>query len=75
MKTLSVREVREALPKLEKLLARHGQILVARRGKPIARLSRFVEEPNWPSLEAWRASMPFQEVPSEVLIRQDRDER
>ncbi len=75
MKTLSVREMREVLPKLEKLLAKHGQVLIARRGKPIARLSRFTDAPIWPSLETWRASMPFQEVPSEVLVRQDRDER
>lgn len=75
MKTLSVREMRESLPKLEKLLAKHGHLLIARRGKPIARLSRFADVPHWPSLEAWRASMPFQEIPSEVLIRQDRDER
>ncbi len=75
MKTLSVREVREVLPKLERLLAKHGQVVISRRGKPIARLSRFTYAPVWPSLEAWRAAMPFQDIPSEVLIRQDRDER
>jgi len=75
MKTVSVRQMREVLPRLEKLLAKHGQVLIARRGKPIARLTRVSDAPVWPSLEAWRGSMPFQDVPSEVLIRQDRDER
>jgi antitoxin (DNA-binding transcriptional repressor) of toxin-antitoxin stability system len=75
MKSVTVRQVREALPKLEKLLAKHSEIRVTRRGKVIARLLPAPGKPAFPSLADFRASMPFQEIPSEVLIREDRDAR
>ncbi len=75
VKNLSVREIREALPKLEKLLAKHGELVITRRGRSIARLTPLQGKTEWPSLAKFRASMPFQEIPSEDLIREDRDSR
>lgn len=75
MKNVTVRQVREALPKLEKLLAKHGELRVTRRGKEIARLLPAAAPQTFPSLAEFRASMPFQETPSEVLVREDRDSR
>lgn len=75
MKSVTVRQIREALPRLEKLLAKHGEIRVTRRGKEIARLLPAADKPRFPSLAEFRASMPFQDIPSEVLIREDRDTR
>ena len=64
MKELTVREAREGLSHPDIMFADDEEILVVRRGEPVAR-----------SLAAFRATMPFQEVPSEVLIREDRDAR
>ena len=75
MKSLSIRQTREALPKLEKLLARHGRLEIRRRGKTIARIESAETAGTLPSLEKIRAAMPFQNVPSERLVRADRDER
>ncbi len=67
MKSLSVREMRKVLPKLEKLLAKHTET--------IARLLPAKREIDWSAHEGLRASMAFQEIPSEALIREDRDSR
>jgi antitoxin (DNA-binding transcriptional repressor) of toxin-antitoxin stability system len=72
MKTLSVTELRVSLSRIEEILDDAGGIVVTRRGKPIARIVRFR---GIPPLVGFRTSMPRMKVPSEVLIRQDRDER
>jgi antitoxin (DNA-binding transcriptional repressor) of toxin-antitoxin stability system len=49
---------------------------VTRRGQAIARLLPLEPCPVLrPSNAEFRAQMPRQTIPSEVLIRQDRDER
>ena len=76
MRIVSVREMRELLPDLETTLAEEGEIVLTRRGRPIARLTAAAPHHRGrPSHAEFRARMPFQSVPSEVLIRQDRDER
>ncbi len=74
MKTLSIREVRASLPHLESLLEQEGELLIARRGEPIARLTPLRGQRRMPSRADLRASMP-RLGPSEDWIRQDRDER
>jgi len=75
MRSLSIREVRAALAHLEKVVAKEGELLITRHGKPVARIVP-VERPRpRPSHKAFRDKMPFQEIPSEVLIRDDRDAR
>jgi antitoxin (DNA-binding transcriptional repressor) of toxin-antitoxin stability system len=75
MKKVSVRELREISPRLEKMLAKHGELSVTRRGKEIARVLPARRPIDFSAHEALRRSMPYQEIPSEVLIREDRDSR
>lgn len=75
MKELSIREIRQDLPHIDELLATEGEVIVTRRGKPVARLLPVTPKRKIRSMTAFRATMPFQEVPGEVLIREDRDAR
>ena len=75
MRSLSIREVRAALGDIEELVRQEGELLITRHGKPVARIVPLEPPRRLPSLKAFRASMPFQEVPSSVLIREDRDAR
>jgi prevent-host-death family protein len=75
MKSLNIREVRSALSRLDELVAKEGEVVVTRRGKPLARILPVHNRREIPSRAALRASMPKLKVPSEVLIRQDRESR
>jgi prevent-host-death family protein len=72
MKTLSVTELRATLSRIEEVLNDAGEVIVTRRGRPIARI---LPMRGMPSLAEFRASMPRMKVPSKVLVRQDRDSR
>jgi antitoxin (DNA-binding transcriptional repressor) of toxin-antitoxin stability system len=73
---LSVREMRAALPSLEELVRREGELVVTRRGRPIARvLPMRGGAGDMPSHAELRASLPRQEIPSEVLLAEDREAR
>jgi prevent-host-death family protein len=70
----------DAKARLSELIARAEageDICIARRGKPVARLTR-VERPKQPiDFEAWRKlreSMPKQEESAEEFIRRMRDD-
>lgn len=78
MRNLNIREIRQELSHLDELLATEGEIIVTRHGKPIARvlpMETAATARRLPSLQWLRDQMPFQEIPSEVLIREDRDAR
>lgn len=75
MKKLSIREVRKELAQLDELIRREGEVLITRRGKPIARLLPVGEGKGATSHAALRASMPRLKVGSEVCVREERDER
>jgi len=75
MRSLSIREVRAALGNLEEIVEKEGELLITRHGKPVARILPLERPRRLPSLKALRDSMPFQEIPSEVLVREDRDAR
>lgn len=75
MKTLTIREAREGLSHPEQMFADDDEVLVVRRGEPVARILPAKPRPRFRSLAAFRASQPMQEIPSEVLIREDRDAR
>ena len=80
MKTLTIREAREGLSHPDQMFADADEVLVMNRGEPVARIlpvrpSVEARKKAFRSLAAFRATMPFQDVPSEVLIREDRDER
>ena len=58
-----------------KATGQHGELSVTRRGKEIARVLPARRPIDFSAHEALRRSMPYQEIPSEVLIREDRDSR
>jgi antitoxin (DNA-binding transcriptional repressor) of toxin-antitoxin stability system len=73
---VNVREVRELLPRIEATLQDEGELVLVRRGKAVARIVPLEEPaPALLSTQALRARMTPLAVPSEALIRQDRDER
>ena len=75
MRSISVRDMRAALPRLEQLLAEEGEVVITRNGKPVARVLPTVPKGNIPSRAELRRKMRRVEVGSEVLIREDRDAR
>lgn len=82
MKNLNVREVRQELAHLEELLAQEGELVITRRGKPVARVLPFEPQAaaaaaprRVPSMKWLRDQMRYQETPAAVLIREDRDAR
>ena len=75
MRRLSVREIRSELPRLDELLSQEGEILITRRGRPIARVLPMRPARSMPSHADLRASMPRLSRGSETYVRSDRDER
>ncbi len=76
MKTLTIREAREGLSHPDQMFADADEVLVVKHGEPVARI--LPVEPRkkaFRSLAAFRASQPFQEIPSEILISEDREDR
>lgn len=76
MRTITIREAREGLSHPEQLFADGDEVIVTRRGEPIARILPI--RPLKPGLGALRdflANQPMQSVPSEVVLAEDREER
>ncbi len=71
MKTLTIREAREGLSHPDQMFADDDEGLVVCRGEPVARIVPVKPKLKVRSLTAFRATMPFQETPSESLIRKD----
>jgi antitoxin (DNA-binding transcriptional repressor) of toxin-antitoxin stability system len=75
MKQLSVRAVRAELPRIDRLLALRGEVLLTRRGKPVARLLPVRQATRPTSHASLRRGMKRLAVGSEVYLRAERDER
>ena len=75
MKQLTIREARQALSHLDRLLAVEGELTITRRGEPIARVLPVGKRRAIPSHRDLRESMPRMKKPSQALIRADRDAR
>ena len=75
MKQLNIREARQSLSQLEKILAEEGEITITRRGEPIARVVPVVPIREIPSHRGLRQKMPRLKKGSEDLIRAERDLR
>jgi prevent-host-death family protein len=75
MRELSIREMREKLGSLDLLIETEGEIIVTRRGAPIARLLPVEGARQKPGHAELRSAMPRLETPSETLVRNDRDQR
>jgi len=65
----------QELGQLGKLVEGEGEIVVTRRGKPVARLLPVKGALKRPDHAELRSEMPVLDIASEELIRMDRDER
>ncbi len=75
MQTLSIREMRNQLGKLDKLLGQEQEILVTRHSRPVARILPVKRKKKRPYHKSLRDCLPYQDITSEVLQRMDREER
>ncbi|MEO6408376.1 MAG: hypothetical protein ABIO45_06430 [Burkholderiaceae bacterium] len=75
MKTINVRELRIEIPRLRQLLAEEHELLLVSNGEAVARILPAPTDGRFQSLAGHRAGMPMVKVPSEVLIREERDRR
>jgi len=75
MKTINVRELRNGIPHLREILAKEHELLLVSNGEPVARILPAPKRRKVPSLASLRARMAMVEVPTEVLLREDRDRR
>ena len=75
MKTLTIRQMRAALGRLDEIVAKEGEVLVTRRGRGLARLLPARPTRAMPSHADLRARMPRLSVGSQILVRADRDGR
>jgi len=75
MKTLSIREMRNALGQLDTLVNAAGELVVTRHGEAIARILPINGERSRPTHEALHALTKKLSIPSEKVLRNLRDER
>jgi antitoxin (DNA-binding transcriptional repressor) of toxin-antitoxin stability system len=75
VKELNIREMRASLGKLAELVAAEGELLILRRGQPIARVLPMTPQRRRPDHAELRQRMPLLESSSADLIRAERDER
>jgi antitoxin (DNA-binding transcriptional repressor) of toxin-antitoxin stability system len=75
MKKLTIRETRQSLSHLDRLLSGVGEVTITRRGEAIARLTPIHKKRSIPSHQDLRESMPRMRKGSEKLVREDRDTR
>ena len=76
MKTITIREAREVLSHPEQLFATDDEVIVTRRGEPVARILPIKPaKPKFRSLAAFRASQPRLDPPLSQTIAEDREER
>jgi antitoxin (DNA-binding transcriptional repressor) of toxin-antitoxin stability system len=75
MKELTIREAREGLSHPEIMFAEDEEVLVVRRGEPVARILPVNPKRKVRSLKAFLASQPMQTVPSEDILAEEREDR
>jgi antitoxin (DNA-binding transcriptional repressor) of toxin-antitoxin stability system len=75
MKTINVRELRSVMPLLKETLAKEHELLLVSNGEPVARILPVLRKRQVPSLAAHRAKMAMVGVPTEALLRDERDRR
>ena len=75
MQTLSIREMRNQLGKLDRLLDQEQELIVTRHNTPLARILPVKGKKKRPDHKELRNSLSYQDIASEVLQRKDRDER
>ena len=74
MKSISVRELRSAIPHLRETLAQEHELLLVSNGEPLARILPIARKRDVPSLAGHRASMrPLAPGVLAGLVRDERD--
>jgi antitoxin (DNA-binding transcriptional repressor) of toxin-antitoxin stability system len=67
--------MRNQLGRLDTLIAEVHELIITRHNKPVARVLPIKGEKPRPGHKDLRDRLPFQEIGSEVLQRQDRKDR
>ncbi len=75
MQKLSIREMRNQLGKLDSIISKERELIITKHNKPVARVLPIKEKKERPSHKALRDALPYQEIGSEVLQREEREER
>ena len=75
MRTITIREAREGLSHPEQLFADDDEVIVTRRGEPVARILPIAPRPHFRDLRGFLQAQPMQGVPSEVLLAEEREDR
>ena len=75
MKTINVRELRGEIPRLRDTLARENELVLVSNGEPVARILPAARKRRVASLAAHRAKMIRCPLPSEALLREERERR
>ena len=75
MKTLTICEAREGLSHPEQMFADGEEVLVVRRGEPVARILPVKPKRSLRSLADFLASQPMQSVTSETVLAEEREDR
>lgn len=73
MREMTVRELREALSSIESLVEREQEIILTKHGHPLVKLVPLRGRVPVPSHADLRAAMRHMTVPSEKLLREERD--
>lgn len=75
MQTLNIREIRNAMGNLEKLLNTSGEVIITKHGRAIARILPMQGKLQRPTHEDLHRLTKKLAVSSEKLVRDSRDER
>ena len=75
MKKLTIREARESLSHLDRLLAVEEEVMITRRGEPIAKVVQVGRKRPIPSHRDLRGAMKRMHKGSETVLRKERNER
>jgi prevent-host-death family protein len=73
MREMSIRELRSSLSSIDEIVEREGEVVLTRHGRPLGKLIPLQPRGSAPSHADLRAGMPRLAVPSEKLVRADRD--
>jgi prevent-host-death family protein len=74
METVNVQEARRHISELLDRVVGGEEVIISRRGKPIARLAPLTtRKAGFPDRRAFRDSLPRSDVPSSATVRQLRD--
>jgi antitoxin (DNA-binding transcriptional repressor) of toxin-antitoxin stability system len=72
---ISIREMRSQLGRLDSLIAEEHELIITRHNKPVARVLPIKGEKTKPGHKDLRDRLPDQEISSEILQREDREDR